>query len=153
MSIGVGSNSFKRSQHPRSLNPQDRSNSAPNVCINMVQRPITLAEHQRKNNQSNNSPQSNKYLTSGRHNKEDKDKGTDQQSHSTQVRLYQKVANEQTATWIRRNSEATVAHRHPQVQMRCLPLINGEGDAQKENISRSYASSPPPNPLPLPILS
>ncbi|KPJ20286.1 Raf-like serine/threonine-protein kinase phl [Papilio machaon] len=74
-----------KSQHPRSLNPQDRSNSAPNVCINMVQRPITLAEHQRKNNQSNNSPQSNKYLTSGRHNKEDKDKGTDQQSHSTQA--------------------------------------------------------------------
>ncbi|KPJ10578.1 Glutathione S-transferase 2 [Papilio machaon] len=42
-----------------------------------------------------------------------------------------RVANEQTATWIRRNSEATVAHRHPQIKMRCLPLINGEGDAQK----------------------
>ncbi|KPI95346.1 Raf-like serine/threonine-protein kinase phl [Papilio xuthus] len=74
-----------KSQHPRSLNQQDRSNSAPNVCINMVQRPITLAEHQRKNNQSNNSPQSNKYLTSGRHNKEDKDKNADQHSHSTQA--------------------------------------------------------------------
>ncbi|KPJ20976.1 hypothetical protein RR48_00206, partial [Papilio machaon] len=59
------------------------------------------------------------------------------------------VANEQTATWIRRNSEATVAYRHPQMQMRCLPLINGEGDAQKEDISPSYASPLPPNPLPI----
>lgn len=40
-----------RTQHPRSLNQQDRSNSAPNVCINMVQRPLTLADHHRKNNQ------------------------------------------------------------------------------------------------------
>ncbi|KAI8429406.1 hypothetical protein MSG28_000049 [Choristoneura fumiferana] len=39
-------------QHPRSLNQQDRSNSAPNVCINMVQRPLTLAEHQRRHNQA-----------------------------------------------------------------------------------------------------
>ncbi|KPJ16798.1 hypothetical protein RR48_13654 [Papilio machaon] len=39
------------------------------------------------------------------------------------------VANEQTATWIRRNSEATVAHRQSQMQMRCQPLINGEGYA------------------------
>lgn len=40
-----------RQQHPRSLNPHDRSNSAPNVCINMVQpRPLTFAEHQRKYN-------------------------------------------------------------------------------------------------------
>ncbi|CAG5034880.1 unnamed protein product [Parnassius apollo] len=75
-----------KTQHPRSLNQQDRSNSAPNVCINMVQRPMTLAEHQRKNNQCNNSPQSTKYLTSGKHNKEDKDKGGDQQhSQSTQA--------------------------------------------------------------------
>ncbi|XP_052737232.1 raf homolog serine/threonine-protein kinase Raf isoform X2 [Bicyclus anynana] len=73
-----------KQQHPRSLNQQDRSNSAPNVCINMVQRPMTLAEHQRKQNQSNNSPQSSNYLTSGRHNKDDKDKG-EQQSQSTQA--------------------------------------------------------------------
>ncbi|XP_072935368.1 raf homolog serine/threonine-protein kinase Raf [Epargyreus clarus] len=51
--------------HPRSLNQQDRSNSAPNVCINMVQRPMTLADHQRKYNQSNSSSSSN-YLSSGR---------------------------------------------------------------------------------------
>ncbi|XP_034840966.1 raf homolog serine/threonine-protein kinase Raf isoform X2 [Maniola hyperantus] len=74
-----------KQQHPRSLNQQDRSNSAPNVCINMVQRPMTLAEHQRKQNQSNNSPQSSNYLTSGRHNKDDKDKGDQQQSQSTQA--------------------------------------------------------------------
>ncbi|XP_035429929.1 raf homolog serine/threonine-protein kinase Raf isoform X1 [Spodoptera frugiperda] len=74
-------------QHPRSLNQQDRSNSAPNVCINMVQRPMTLAEHQRKHNQgSNNSPQSSNYLTSGRHKQDDKDKAVDQQhSQSTQA--------------------------------------------------------------------
>ncbi|XP_046971031.1 raf homolog serine/threonine-protein kinase Raf isoform X1 [Vanessa cardui] len=72
-------------QHPRSLNQQDRSNSAPNVCINMVQRPMTLAEHQRKQNQCNNSPQSTNYLTSSRSNKEDKDKGDQQQSQSTQA--------------------------------------------------------------------
>ncbi|CAH2100444.1 unnamed protein product [Euphydryas editha] len=72
-------------QHPRSLNQQDRSNSAPNVCINMVQRPMTLAEHQRKQNQSSNSPQSSNYLTSSRHNKDDKDKGDQQQSQSTQA--------------------------------------------------------------------
>lgn len=74
-----------KQQHPRSLNQQDRSNSAPNVCINMVQRPMTLAEHQRKQNQSNNSPQSSNYLTSSRHNKDDKDKGDQQQSQSTQA--------------------------------------------------------------------
>ncbi|XP_045507699.1 raf homolog serine/threonine-protein kinase Raf isoform X1 [Colias croceus] len=72
-------------QHPRSLNHQDRSNSAPNVCINMVQRPMTLAEHQRKHNQSNNSPQSSNYLTSGRHYKDDKDRGDQQHSQSTQA--------------------------------------------------------------------
>ncbi|XP_022827976.1 raf homolog serine/threonine-protein kinase phl isoform X2 [Spodoptera litura] len=74
-------------QHPRSLNQQDRSNSAPNVCINMVQRPMTLAEHQRKHNQgNNNSPQSSNYLTSGRHKQDDKDKAVDQQhSQSTQA--------------------------------------------------------------------
>ncbi|XP_046971037.1 raf homolog serine/threonine-protein kinase Raf isoform X2 [Vanessa cardui] len=74
-----------KQQHPRSLNQQDRSNSAPNVCINMVQRPMTLAEHQRKQNQCNNSPQSTNYLTSSRSNKEDKDKGDQQQSQSTQA--------------------------------------------------------------------
>ncbi|XP_041973638.1 raf homolog serine/threonine-protein kinase Raf [Aricia agestis] len=74
-----------KQQHPRSLNQQDRSNSAPNVCINMVQRPMTLAEHQRKQNQSNNSPQSSNYLTSGRHNRDDKDRGDPQQSQSTQA--------------------------------------------------------------------
>ncbi|CAH0600882.1 unnamed protein product [Chrysodeixis includens] len=73
-------------QHPRSLNQQDRSNSAPNVCINMVQRPMTLAEHQRKYNQCNNSPQSHNYPTSGRHKQDDKDKALDQQqSQSTQA--------------------------------------------------------------------
>ncbi|XP_050663615.1 raf homolog serine/threonine-protein kinase Raf isoform X2 [Leptidea sinapis] len=71
-------------QHPRSLNQQDRSNSAPNVCINMVQRPMTLAEHQRKQNQcSSNSPQSSNYLSSTRHNKDDKER--DQHSQSTQA--------------------------------------------------------------------
>ncbi|KPJ18048.1 Transmembrane protease serine 11D [Papilio machaon] len=62
--------------------------------------------------------------------------------------IYTNVANEQTASWIRRNSEENVAHRHPQMQIRCLPLINGEEDAQKEDISPSYASPLPPNPLP-----
>ncbi|CAK1547985.1 unnamed protein product [Leptosia nina] len=74
-----------KQQHPRSLNQQDRSNSAPNVCINMVQRPLTLAEHQRKQNQSNNSPQSSNYLTSSRHYKDDKDRGDQQHSQSTQA--------------------------------------------------------------------
>ncbi|CAH0722132.1 unnamed protein product, partial [Brenthis ino] len=74
-----------KQQHPRSLNQQDRSNSAPNVCINMVQRPMTLAEHQRKQNQCNNSPQSGNYLTSGHHGKDEKDKGDAQQSQSTQA--------------------------------------------------------------------
>ncbi|XP_026501184.1 raf homolog serine/threonine-protein kinase Raf isoform X2 [Vanessa tameamea] len=74
-----------KQQHPRSLNQQDRSNSAPNVCINMVQRPMTLAEHQRKQNQCNNSPQSTNYLTSSRNNKDDKDKGDQPQSQSTQA--------------------------------------------------------------------
>ncbi|KAJ0180863.1 hypothetical protein K1T71_002948 [Dendrolimus kikuchii] len=76
-----------KQQHPRSLNQQDRSNSAPNVCINMVQRPMTLAEHQRKyNQQCNNSPQSSNYLTSSRQNKDEKDKGGDQpHSQSTQA--------------------------------------------------------------------
>ncbi|CAH4035237.1 raf homolog serine/threonine-protein kinase Raf [Pieris brassicae] len=74
-----------KQQHPRSLNQQDRSNSAPNVCINMVQRPLTLAEHQRKHNQSNNSPQSSNYLTSGRHYKDDKERGDQQHSQSTQA--------------------------------------------------------------------
>ncbi|XP_022113028.2 raf homolog serine/threonine-protein kinase Raf [Pieris rapae] len=73
-----------KQQHPRSLNQQDRSNSAPNVCINMVQRPLTLAEHQRKHNQSNNSPQSSNYLTSGRHYKDDKERDQ-QHSQSTQA--------------------------------------------------------------------
>ncbi|XP_059051376.1 raf homolog serine/threonine-protein kinase Raf [Achroia grisella] len=59
-------NEQNKQQHPRSLNQQDRSNSAPNVCINMVQRPMTLAEHQRKYNQSQctSSPQSSNYLSS-----------------------------------------------------------------------------------------
>ncbi|CAH2068149.1 unnamed protein product, partial [Iphiclides podalirius] len=74
-----------KTQHPRSLNQQDRSNSAPNVCINMVQRPLTLADHHKKNNQTNNSPQSTKYLTSGRHSKDDRDKGGEQHSQSTQA--------------------------------------------------------------------
>ncbi|XP_026323788.1 raf homolog serine/threonine-protein kinase Raf-like [Hyposmocoma kahamanoa] len=76
-----------KQQHPRSLNQADRSNSAPNVCINMVQRSITLADHQRKYNQCNNSPQSTNYLTSSaRQSKDDKDKGSDQQhSQSTQA--------------------------------------------------------------------
>ncbi|KAG6457772.1 raf homolog serine/threonine-protein kinase Raf [Manduca sexta] len=75
-----------KQQHPRSLNQQDRSNSAPNVCINMVQRPMTLADHQRKYNQSNNSPQSTNYLTSVRHSKDEKDKGSDHpHSQSTQA--------------------------------------------------------------------
>ncbi|XP_047538985.1 raf homolog serine/threonine-protein kinase Raf isoform X2 [Vanessa atalanta] len=74
-----------KQQHPRSLNQQDRSNSAPNVCINMVQRPMTLAEHQRKQNQCSNSPQSTNYLTSSRNNKDDKDKGDQPQSQSTQA--------------------------------------------------------------------
>ncbi|XP_047526241.1 raf homolog serine/threonine-protein kinase Raf isoform X2 [Pieris napi] len=74
-----------KQQHPRSLNQQDRSNSAPNVCINMVQRPLTLAEHQRRHNQSNNSPQSSNYLTSGRHYKDDKERGDHQHSQSTQA--------------------------------------------------------------------
>ncbi|KAM3956601.1 raf homolog serine/threonine-protein kinase Raf-like [Aphomia sociella] len=64
----INRNEQNKQQHPRTLNPQDRSNSAPNVCINMVQRPMTLAEHQRKYNQSQctNSPQSSNYLTCGR---------------------------------------------------------------------------------------
>lgn len=37
-----------RQAHPRSLNQQDRSNSAPNVCVNMVRH---LTDHGRKNNQ------------------------------------------------------------------------------------------------------
>lgn len=81
-------NDQNKQQHPRSLNQQDRSNSAPNVCINMVQQPMTLGEHQWKyNNQHcNNSPQSSNYLTSSRSNKDDKDKGGDhQQSQSTQA--------------------------------------------------------------------
>ncbi|XP_026468381.1 raf homolog serine/threonine-protein kinase Raf isoform X3 [Ctenocephalides felis] len=32
-------------KHPRTLNPSDRSSSAPNVCMNML-KPMTLAEHQ-----------------------------------------------------------------------------------------------------------
>lgn len=31
-----GTSGFQTSRHPRSLNQQDRSNSAPNVCINNV---------------------------------------------------------------------------------------------------------------------
>ncbi|XP_049887939.1 raf homolog serine/threonine-protein kinase Raf isoform X3 [Pectinophora gossypiella] len=85
------STDHSKQQHPRSLNQQDRSNSAPNVCINMVQRPMTLAEHQRKyNNQCTNSPQSTNYLTSGRQNKDDKsskDNSDQQHSQSTQVGL------------------------------------------------------------------
>ena len=34
-----------QNRHPRSLNQQDRSNSAPNVCINSVNKP--LGDHQR----------------------------------------------------------------------------------------------------------
>ncbi|XP_063829891.1 raf homolog serine/threonine-protein kinase Raf [Ostrinia nubilalis] len=75
-------------QHPRSLNQQDRSNSAPNVCINMVQRPMTLPEHQPKYNQTSNSPQSSNYLSS-RHARDDKDRGggtsNEAHSHSTQA--------------------------------------------------------------------
>lgn len=53
--------------HPRSLNQADRSNSAPNVCINMVQRHITLAEHQRRHNQQcTNSPAASNHLSSSR---------------------------------------------------------------------------------------
>ncbi|KPJ21465.1 hypothetical protein RR48_00208, partial [Papilio machaon] len=44
-----------------------------------------------------------------------------------------------------RNSEATTARRHPQLKMRCLPLINGEGDAQRGNISPYYAFFLPKN--------
>ncbi|XP_061383089.1 raf homolog serine/threonine-protein kinase Raf [Danaus plexippus] len=66
--------------HPRSLNQQDRSNSAPNVCVNMVRH---LTDHGRKNNQSS-SPQSSNYLSSGRHGKDDREKG-EQQSQSTQA--------------------------------------------------------------------
>ncbi|GBP17326.1 hypothetical protein EVAR_17814_1 [Eumeta japonica] len=73
---------IQRQQHPRSLNQHDRSNSAPNVCINMVQaRPMTLAEHQRKYIQMNSSPQSSNYLTCGRQN-QDKGKSSDAQPHS-----------------------------------------------------------------------
>nr|QMV48161.1 Raf [Plutella xylostella] len=73
--------------HPRSVNQHDRSNSEPNGCINMVQpRALTLAEHQRRNNQcnNNNSPQS---ATLAATRPEDKDdKNSDQQfSQSTQA--------------------------------------------------------------------
>lgn len=32
-------------RHPRSLNSQDRSNSAPNVCINNVLKPPSASDH------------------------------------------------------------------------------------------------------------
>lgn len=35
---------FYLTRHPRSLNQQDRSNSAPNVCINNVMKPILLQD-------------------------------------------------------------------------------------------------------------
>lgn len=75
-----------KQQHPRTLNPHDRSNSAPNVCINMVQPRLTLAEHQRKYNQNNSSPQTSNYLTCNRQSKDDKDKHDEQTySQSTQA--------------------------------------------------------------------
>ncbi|KPJ00661.1 hypothetical protein RR46_07500 [Papilio xuthus] len=39
------------------------------------------------------------------------------------------------------------------MHMRCLPLIDGGEDAQKENIFPFHASSHPESPLQLPILS
>ncbi|CAG9133712.1 unnamed protein product [Plutella xylostella] len=76
-----------RQSHPRSLNQHDRSNSAPNVCINMVQpRALTLAEHQRRNNQcnNNNSPQSATLAATRPEDKDDKN-GDQQFSQSTQA--------------------------------------------------------------------
>ncbi|XP_012547726.2 raf homolog serine/threonine-protein kinase Raf isoform X2 [Bombyx mandarina] len=73
--------------HPRSLNQQDRSNSAPNVCINMVQKPLTLAEHQKCYSQhgSDNSTQSSNYLSSSGPSKDEADDSDHPHSHSTQT--------------------------------------------------------------------
>lgn len=40
------------------------------------------------------------------------------------------------------NSEATAYDRHPQLQMFCMPLINGGRDAQKVGTFPSYVSFP-----------
>uniref|UniRef100_A0A336L0X1 non-specific serine/threonine protein kinase n=1 Tax=Culicoides sonorensis TaxID=179676 RepID=A0A336L0X1_CULSO len=42
--INTGASVFQ-GRHPRSLNSQDRSNSAPNVCINNVLKPPTASDH------------------------------------------------------------------------------------------------------------
>lgn len=47
MHLGVGDNSSSyRDRRPRTLNQQDRSNSAPNVCINSV-KPLQMTEQQK----------------------------------------------------------------------------------------------------------
>lgn len=66
---------------------------------------------------------------------------------SHKVTLYHKVDRKQSATWIRRKSQASgTRYIHYQIIISCLPLIGGRG------FSPSYGYPPPPNKLLFPLL-
>ncbi|XP_063535454.1 raf homolog serine/threonine-protein kinase Raf isoform X1 [Cydia strobilella] len=76
-------NEPNQKQHPRSLNQHDRSNSAPNVCINMVQR--QGIEQRRYQQGATSSPQQNsKYLSSESRDRDDRDRDS-MRSRSSQA--------------------------------------------------------------------